>query len=68
MVVEARRLPDALKNEDADQQQDLDDILQALNALGYDEAAQYVYGCNYSDWKKAHAKKATDEQMYVVIV
>ena len=35
----------------------------ALNALGYDEAAQYVYGINYSDWKKKHAKKASDEQM-----
>ena len=46
-----------------EQEQDLDDIIQALDALGYDQAAQYVYGCDYSDWKKRHAKKASDEQM-----
>ena len=58
--MEARLLSDKLKEGD---QQDLNDILQALDALGYDEAAQYVYGCTYTDWKKRHAKKATDEQM-----
>lgn len=64
MVVEARRLSDNLKeNPSSEQEEDLDGILQALDALGYDEAAQYVYGCNYSDWKKRHAKKATDDQM-----
>jgi len=62
MVVEARRLSDSLKENPGDEQ-NLDDILQALDALGYDEAAQYVYGCNYGDWKKRHAKKATEEQM-----
>lgn len=62
MVVEARRLSDTLKEQEQDEQE-LHDILQALDALGYDEAAQYVYGCNYGDWKKRHAKKATDEQM-----
>ena len=53
MVVEARKLS---KDES-------DENLQALDALGYDEAAQYVYGCDYGDWKKKHAKKASDEQM-----
>lgn len=31
--------------------------------MGYDEAAQYVYGMNYGDWKKRHSKKASDETM-----
>jgi molybdopterin adenylyltransferase len=59
--MEARKLADSLEHEkDMD---DRDKISQSLNALGYDEAAQYVYGMNYGDWKKAHAKKATDDQM-----
>jgi GrpB-like predicted nucleotidyltransferase (UPF0157 family) len=62
MVVEARSLSDSLKTSPSDKQ-DLDRILQTLDALGYDEAAQYVYGCNYGDWKKRHAQKASDEQM-----
>jgi gephyrin len=37
--------------------------LQALDTMGYEEAAQYVYGCHYGDWKKFHAKKASDDQM-----
>jgi molybdopterin adenylyltransferase len=53
MVVEARKIS----------KDELDHTQQALNALGYEEAAQYVYGCNYGEWKKRHAKKATDEQM-----
>jgi molybdopterin adenylyltransferase len=61
MVIEARKLADSLEEEK--DVQDRDKILQSLNALGYDEAAQYVYGMNYGDWKKAHAKKATDDQM-----
>jgi molybdopterin adenylyltransferase len=56
MVLEARRLVDG--------QQDNDNLpVQALNALGYDEAAQCVYGMTYGEWKKRHQKKATDEQM-----
>jgi len=60
MVVEARSLVD-----NADQKESfLDNVtIQALNALGYEEAAQNVYGMTYGDWKKRHQKKATDEQM-----
>lgn len=43
--------------------EELDRVLQSLDAMGYDEAAQYVYGMNYGDWKKRHAKKASDDQM-----
>ena len=60
--MEARKLADSLEEEK--DVEDRDKILQSLNALGYDEAAQYVYGMNYGDWKKAHAKKATDDQMH----
>ena len=38
-------------------------VLQALNAMGYEEAAQHVYGTTVGEWKKRHQKKATDEQM-----
>eukprot|EP00934_Nitzschia_sp_Nitz4_P006122 Nitzschia sp. Nitz4//scaffold176_size46146//1688//2859//NITZ4_007186-RA/size46146-snap-gene-0.2-mRNA-1//-1//CDS//3329538997//6112//frame0 len=62
LVVEARKLSDAVKAgtktlDDADQ------VVQSLDALGYDEAAQYVYGMAYGDWKKIHSRKASDETM-----
>jgi gephyrin len=64
MVVEARKLSDELKTTTNDNNtQEIQQVCQALDALGYEEAAQYVYGCDYQDWKKAHAKKATEEQM-----
>lgn len=57
MVVEARKLSDSgdIENTAA--------VKQALDALGYDEAAQYVYGMGYDEWKKRHLKDASDEQM-----
>jgi molybdopterin adenylyltransferase len=57
MVLEARRLVD----NPPDNAKDLP--VQALNALGYEEAAEVVYGIKYSEWKDRHQKKATDEQM-----
>ena len=59
-------MSDNLKNEHCGKEKEeseLDKILQSLDAMGYDEAAQYVYGMNYGDWKKRHSKKASDEQM-----
>jgi gephyrin len=66
--VEARKLSDSLRTEgNSDnvlvQEEELGKILQSLDAMGYEEAAQHVYGMNYGDWKKRHAKKASDEQM-----
>jgi molybdopterin adenylyltransferase len=61
MVVEARKLADTISKEDYNSSNE--PMLQALNSLGYDEAAQYVYGMHYADWKTAHSKKATDDQM-----
>ena len=65
MVIEARKLAEEIQSLNASSQQygDVDRMLQSLNALGYDEAAQHVYGMNYGDWKKRHMKKATDDQM-----
>lgn len=36
-------------------------IMQSLDAMGYDEAAQYVYGMKYDEWKDRHSQKASDE-------
>jgi molybdopterin adenylyltransferase len=72
MVLEARRMVDqkssgasadncAVSSSNNDR---LDTVtIQALNAMGYEEAAQHVYGMTYNDYKKRHQKKATDEQM-----
>ncbi len=55
--MEARKLSDDIKNGDEAE------LGKALDAMGYDEAAQYVYGMMYPEWKKRHAQKASDEQM-----
>ena len=59
MVVEARKLVD----DNNDCVKDTKIPVDALNALGYEEAAQHVYGMTYGEWKTRHQKKATDEQM-----
>ncbi|KAL7578072.1 hypothetical protein ACA910_015006 [Epithemia clementina (nom. ined.)] len=58
MVVEARSLVDQPTSTALSA-----DLIRALNTLGYEETAQYVYGMPYDTWKKRHQKKATDEQM-----
>jgi len=67
MVLEARRLSVQLQTNstalDVVDRNNHNNILQSLDAMGYDEAAQYVYGCNYADWKIAHSSKASKEQM-----
>ena len=55
MVVEARKMADGSENDP--------NVVKALNALGYEEAAQHVYGMTYAQWKARHQKKATNEQM-----
>ena len=55
MVLEARKVADGGAVDDA--------TMQALDALGYEEAAQHVYGTTYAEWKKRHQKPATNEQM-----
>lgn len=57
MVLEARKLVDESTTLSPE-------IVQALNALGYDEAAQHVYGgMTYGEWKKRHQAKASDDQV-----
>jgi gephyrin len=65
MVIEARKISDSLKkdNNTSNTDADIDKIVHALDAMGYDEAAQYVYGMTYPEWKRLHSKKASDEQM-----
>lgn len=63
MVVEARKLVDNGDVNSIGTSDDAQQIVDALNALGYDEAAQHVYGMTYNEWKSRHQKKATDEQM-----
>lgn len=63
MVVEARKLSDAIKQGDTRERDDWAKIVQSLDALGYDEAAQHVYGMTYGDWKNRYAKKGSAETM-----
>jgi hypothetical protein len=66
LVVQARQISDEVNSNSTvssyfcEQQQN---VVRMLDAFGYDEGAEVVYGCGYSEWKKAHQKKATDEQM-----
>merc|ERR1719232_1798217 len=64
--MEARRLSDEMKvastSSSALKGANLG-IIQALDALGYNEAAEEVYGCDYSEWKKLHARKASEAQL-----
>ncbi|KAL3907616.1 MAG: hypothetical protein SGILL_008798 [Bacillariaceae sp.] len=66
LVVEARKVSGDLSqgsDNNSVTHDDLHKVIQALDAMGYDEAAQYVYGMDYPEWKKRHAAKATNEQM-----
>lgn len=67
MVVEARKLVDNHSLDDGAENGDDGELTAAskaaLNALGYEEAAQHVYGMAYGRWKARHQKKATDEQL-----
>ena len=40
-------------------------LVRDLAAFCYDEAAEFVYGIQYDNWKMAHARKATAEQIYM---
>lgn len=66
LTVEARRLSDEMKKDSATNSSDdkaVKTTIKALDAMGYDEAAEYVYGMGYGEWKKRYMKKATDEKM-----
>ena len=64
--MEARKLSDSIQKKaggEGENPEDVEEVVRALDAMGYDEAAQYVYGMMYPEWKKRHAQKASDEQM-----
>ena len=70
MVVEARRMVDdgtvtaAAAAAAEDDEDAVLEVQKALNGLGYEEAAQHVYGgMTYAKWKERHQKKATEAQM-----
>ena len=69
MVLEARKLSKQLQADGnfttafIGSEDDCKAAIQALDSLGYDEAAKEVYGETYPEWKKRHQKKATDEQL-----
>mmetsp|Transcript_9898 Transcript_9898/g.14770 ORF Transcript_9898/g.14770 Transcript_9898/m.14770 type:complete len:540 (-) Transcript_9898:123-1742(-) len=64
LVLEARKLATTIRgvcqNNFTEEEEEL---LLALDDFGYEEAAEIVYGCRYEDWKEAHQRKATDEQI-----
>ena len=67
LVLEARKMSaELLQQQQEDDNTNINNgnnLIQALDALGYDETAEHVYGCTYPEWKRRHATKATDEQM-----
>lgn len=66
LVVEARQVSNRLKQKtfgSNEEEYKHVKIIKALDAFTYDNGAEVVYGCAYSQWKKCHSKKATEEQM-----
>ena len=63
LVIEARKLASTVRNVCGELSEEEEKLVKDLDAFGYDEAAEYVYGRTYPEWKKAHQKKATEEQM-----
>jgi len=64
LVVEARKLASTIRGVCQDSfTEEEEQLVRDLDAFGYEEGAEYVYGCDYNDWKKAHAKKASSKQI-----
>jgi len=63
LVMEARKLIADFKKEDNIQQSSKGEVIAMLESYDYSSAAQFIYGCDYSEWKKVHNKKARDEQI-----
>jgi hypothetical protein len=38
-------------------------LVELLDTFGYDEAAQSIYGCAYTEWKATYQKTATEAQL-----
>ena len=69
LVLEARKLSKELRDDDSDvstfagNEGECKMTVDALDAFGYDEAAEIVYGESYLDWKKRHQKSASEAQL-----
>lgn len=66
LVLQARKISDRIGADDVAVTYFFEQrkrTIDSLDSFGYDEAAQYVYGCTYPEWKKLYQKKATDDQM-----
>jgi molybdopterin adenylyltransferase len=66
LVIEARKISNQISADNVvssyfpDQQKK---IIDSLDSFGYDQAAEYVYGCTYPEWKRLHQKETTVEQV-----
>ncbi len=66
LVLQARTISDRIGADNVAASYFFDQQRRAIDSLdffGYDEAAQYVYGCTYQEWKSLYQKKATGDQM-----
>ncbi len=64
LVHESRKLANTIRGVCQDNfNEEEEELLISLDAFGYDEAAETVYGCKYQEWKAAHQRKATAEQL-----
>jgi hypothetical protein len=63
LVLEARKIS---KNFSKNSNQAF--LVSLLDAFGYEDAAQVVYGCAYAEWKARYQVEATNEQMYVFLL
>jgi hypothetical protein len=63
-VLEARKLATTIRgvcqNNFTEEEEEL---LISLDVFGYEQAAETVYGCGYQEWKEAHQRKASEEQV-----
>jgi hypothetical protein len=65
LVISARKLSTKLKidlqstTKSSNNSNDVDQ----LDSFGYDEAAEYIYGCKYVEWKTRYQTKATEAQL-----
>lgn len=64
LVLEARNLANTIRSVCQDNFTEEEELLLiSLDAFGYEQAAETVYGCQYKEWKDAHQKESTDEQV-----
>ena len=64
LVLEARKISDSIDGLLAHESDEYrTQVKLVLDAFGYDDAAEVVYGCTYGEWKARCQVKVSDEQM-----